>query len=95
MTTKLKELLREKTTSFSISYTRSDGSEQRLSLAEIISRKEAYEIGYNPNDCIEVRWGAPENSSERSTGKRFAPASQRAVILNARTWFSKRLHPPT
>jgi hypothetical protein len=95
MTKKLKELLKERTASLSISYTRSDGSVQKLSLADILSRKDAFEIGYNPNDCIEVRWGAPENSPERSTGRRFAPESQKKVILNARTWFSKRLHPPT
>ena len=35
------------------------------------------EMAYNVNDCVELRWGAPEGSEEASTCKRHAPASQR------------------
>ena len=92
---KLQSLLEIKTSEFSISYTRSDGSTQKLTLAEILDRKDAFEMAYNPNDCIEVRWGAPENSDERSTCKRQASAYQQKTMQAVRIWFSQRLHPPT
>ncbi len=92
---KVQTLLEEKTNELTITYTRTDGSKQELTLAEILKRKEAFEMAYNPNDCVEVRWGAPENSAERSTGKRRAPASQQKTMEKVREWFVKRLHPPT
>lgn len=78
-----------------ITYTRSDGYPQTLTLEDIIKRKEALEIGYNPNDGVEIRWGAPEGSPERATCRRRAPASQVQKMEALRTWFRKRLHPPT
>jgi hypothetical protein len=91
----LEELLDEKTNELSITYTRSDGSKQRLTIAEILKRKEAFEMAYNPNDGAEIRWGAPENSAERSTCKRHVPAGQLDKMQKVRIWFQKRLHPPT
>jgi len=52
-------------------------------------------MAYNPNDGIEIRWGAPENSDERATCRRHAPSDQLEKMRSVRTWFSKRLHPPT
>lgn len=92
---KLKELLEEKVAELSIIYTRTDGSEQRLSLKEILERKDSFEMAYNPNDGIEIRWGAPENSAEISTCKRRSPAYQQKTMQSVRKWFSERLHPPT
>jgi hypothetical protein len=92
---KLQSLLDKKTSGLSISYTRSDGSEQKLSISEILERREALEMAYNPNDGIEIRWGAPVNSEERASCKRHAPASQLEKMNAVRKWFSKRLHPPT
>jgi len=92
---KLAEMLDQKVSALTITYTRSDGSEQQLTIKELLERKEAFEMGYNPNDGVEIRWGAPENSTERETCKRKAPASQRATMEKARTWFVQRLHPPT
>ena len=37
-------------------------------------------MAYNPNDCVELRWGAAENSDEAATCKRHAPAAQRAKM---------------
>jgi len=91
----LEELLEKKTNELSITYTRSDGSKQRLTIAEILKRKEAFEMAYNPNDGAEIRWGAPENSAERSTCKRHVPAGQLDKMQKVRVWFQKRLHPPT
>lgn len=92
---KLEKLLIKKCDELTIKYLRSDGSEQTLSLTEIIKRKDAFEMGYNPNDGPEIRWGAPEGSGELSTCRRKAPASQRETMQKVRTWFQQRLHPPT
>ncbi len=92
---KLDELLKEKLDELSITYIRSNGSEQKLTLAEILKRREAFEIAYNPNDGAEIRWGAPEGSQERSTCKRHVPPGQLKVMNDVRPWFNKRLHPPT
>src|SRR5436305_296397 len=55
------------------SYTRSDGSPWTLSLQDVLNRAGDIEMGYNPNDCVEIRWGAPEKSEEAATCKRRAP----------------------
>jgi hypothetical protein len=78
-----------------ITYSRSDGSAWELTLEEIFRREEAFEMGYNPNDSAELRWGAPPGSEEARTVARRAPASQRARMEALRVWFKKRLHPPT
>jgi len=76
-----------------IDYTRSDGSTWTLSLAEVAARQKALEMAYNPNDCPEIRWGAPEGSAERSTCARFAPREQVVRMLGYRYWFSTRHRP--
>jgi hypothetical protein len=91
----LQSLLEKQVAELTITYTRSDGSPQELSVAEILQRKDAFEMAYNPNDCVEIRWGAPENSAERATCKRHAPPYQRKTMESVRKWFSQRLHPPT
>jgi hypothetical protein len=92
---KLQLLLDKQVSELTVSYTRSDGSLRELTVAEILKRKDAFEMAYNPNDCIEIRLGAPENSDERSTCKRHAPANQQKNMQSVRKWFSSRLHPPT
>jgi hypothetical protein len=47
-----------------ITYTRSDGSPWTLSLKDVLDRAGEFEMAYNPNDCAELRWSAPENSQE-------------------------------
>lgn len=91
----LESLLRRKASELSIKYTKSDGSPQKLTIAQVLERRASFEIAYNPNDGPEIRWGAPGNSAERATCRRHAPASQSEKMLAARQWFSKRLHPPT
>ena len=39
------------------SYPRSDGSAWTLTLRNVIDRAVALEMAYNPNDCVELRWG--------------------------------------
>jgi hypothetical protein len=91
----LEALLDKKLTELSITYTRTNGTDQTLTLAEILKRRETFEMAYNPNDGIEIRWGAPENSEERSTCRRFVSADQLGKMRSVRVWFQKRLHPPT
>jgi hypothetical protein len=92
---KLQAILNKEVSRLSISYTRSDGSLQNLTVGEVLKRRDAFEMAYNPNDGIEIRWGAPENSAERSTCKRHSPLYQLEKMRTIRTWFIKRLHPPT
>ncbi len=93
--TELQALLEKRVSALTFSYTRSDGSAQELTVAEVLARREAFEMAYNPNDCPEIRWGAPENSQERSTCRRQASPYQRQVMETVRKWFQQRLHPPT
>jgi len=91
----LQGVLASELASRKISYTRSDGSQWTLSLKEVLDRATQFEMAYNPNDCAEVRWGAPDNSEEASTCKRHAPQAQRAKMSSEyRTWFRER-HWPT
>jgi hypothetical protein len=59
-----------------------------------VARSEALEMGYDPNDCPEVRWGAPPGSAEASTCARRAPAEQTARMARYRPWFHERRRPP-
>jgi hypothetical protein len=75
------------------SYTRSDGSAWKLALKDVVERAGNFEMGYNPNDCVELRWGAPESSQEMATCKRHASSAQRAKMTNFRSWFRERHWP--
>jgi hypothetical protein len=74
-------------------YVRSDGSAWKLSLADVVARMKAMEVAYNPNDCAEIRWGAPEGSEERTTCKRRASQEQQSRMQNYRKWFAERERP--
>jgi hypothetical protein len=75
-------------------YTRSDGSPWTLTIKDVVDRATLLEMAYNPNDCVEIRWGASEKSEEASTCKRFAPPAQRAKMAKYRPWFNERRRPP-
>jgi hypothetical protein len=91
----LQGVLASELSSRKITYTRSDGSPWTLSLKEVLDRAVEYEMAYNPNDCVEVRWAAPEGSQEASTCRRRAPPGQRAKMASDyRNWFRER-HWPT
>jgi hypothetical protein len=91
----LQGVLASELASRKISYTRSDGSQWTLSLKEVIDRAPRFEMAYNPNDCVEVRWGASEGSEEASTCKRHASQAQREKMSSKyRIWFHER-HWPT
>ncbi|OGD14253.1 MAG: hypothetical protein A2V76_05230 [Candidatus Aminicenantes bacterium RBG_16_63_14] len=86
-------LRKKRAAELSITYKRSDGSPRVLTLEDIFGRKEAFEMGYNPNDSVEIRWGAPEGSEELMTARRRTPASQVEKMKALRPWFRKRLRP--
>jgi hypothetical protein len=77
-----------------VTYTRTDGSPWRLSLAEIYDRRPALEVAYNPNDCVERRWGASPGTPDFGTCRRRAPADQRARMEEYRPWFREARRPP-
>lgn len=90
----LEDMLRAETAARRLAYARSDGSQWTLTLAELLARAEALEMAYNPNDCVEVRWGARPGSAEMSTCRRHAPAEQAARMARYRPWFHERRRPP-
>ena len=91
----LQGVLTSELASRKIAYTRSDGSQWTLSLKDVLDRMQDFEMAYNPNDCAELRWAAPENSQEASTCKRRASQTQKAKMgSDYRNWFRER-HWPT
>jgi hypothetical protein len=78
----------------SIEYRRSDGSSYRLTVADILARRPALEMAYNPNDCVEIRWGASPGTAECATCHRHAPEEQRARMEEYRSWFHEGQRPP-
>jgi hypothetical protein len=93
MKNELQGVLASELASRKISYTRSDGSQWTLSVKDVVDRAADFEMAYNPNDCVELRWGAPANSEEASTCKRNAPQAQRAKMSEYRAWFRERHWP--
>lgn len=74
-------------------YVRSDESAFGLTIGDVVARAKAFEVAYNPNDCPEKRWGAPEGSDEASTCKMHAPWKQVARMRKMRKWFKERKRP--
>lgn len=89
------EALHEKETrERTLAYRRSDGSTFRLSVADIFARRTALEMAYNPNDCVEIRWGATPETPDYATCNRHAPDEQRARMREYRAWFREAKRPP-
>jgi hypothetical protein len=92
--TELESVLASELSARKFSYTRSDGSAWTLALKDVVDRAADIEMAYNLNDCVELRWGAPDKSDEASTCRRHAPGAQRAKMTEYRTWFHERRRPP-
>ena len=90
----LQKILDRELRARSVAYPRSDGSPFTLTLAEVLTRTASLETAYNPNDCPEVRWGAPTGSDEASTCRAHAPADQKTRMESYRAWFHERRRPP-
>lgn len=78
----------------SVTYTRSDGTPWSLRLSDVVSRARSLEVAYNPNDCVEHRWGAEPGSDEGKTCRRRAGGGQRQKMERMRSVFEKRQRPP-
>ncbi len=90
----LESVLASELSTRKFSYTRSDGSAWTLTLKDVGDRLADLEMAYNLNDCVELRWGAPDRSDEASTCKRHASGAQRAKMTDYRAWFHERRRPP-
>ena len=75
-------------------FTRSDGSKKQLSLADVAKRAKRFEMSYNPNDCVEIRWGAGPDDEEMASCQRRAPKKQQRRMRKYRQWFIDRTRPP-
>ena len=89
----LKNLHKKWAKEITIAYTRSNGLPHTLSLADILTRMEKLEMAYNPNDGVEIRWGAAEGTEEYSSCNRRAPFEQRQKMESYRKWFRDRIFP--
>ena len=95
MRREIEALLSEEIARRTFEYVRSDGSPWTLRLSEVIERATDLEMAYNPNDCVETRWGAPADSVEAVTCRRRAPAEQVRRMEQLRDWFRTRSRPAT
>lgn len=91
--TELQSVLAAELASRKFSYTRSDGSQWTLTLTDVVDRTASFEMGYNLNDCVELRWGAEAKSPEAATCKRHAPQAQHVKMADYRAWFHERRRP--
>jgi hypothetical protein len=89
----LENLHRRWAKEITITYTRSNGIPHTLTLTDILNRREKLEMAYNPNDGVEIRWGAAEGSEEFSSCVRRAPVDQRRKMESYRKWFRARTFP--
>jgi hypothetical protein len=90
----LQGMLASELASRKISYMRSDGSQWTLSVKDVVDRAVAFEMAYNPNDCVEHRWGALPGTPEASTCAAHAPDAQVDKMAGYRAWFHERRRPP-
>jgi hypothetical protein len=51
-------------------------------------------MAYNPNDCVEIRWGAKAGTEEYASCKRHAPQAQVEQMAVMRGWFHDAKRPP-
>jgi hypothetical protein len=99
----LQRALASELASRKFTYTRSDGSAWTLSLKDVLDRMQDLEMGYNPNDCVELRWGIagvrgarwvtafPAAPAARERGRYSALPSTRLVAVRTpamRHWCS-------
>ena len=90
----LQRMLASELATRTFTYPRTDGSTWTLSLKDVIGRMSELEMAYNPNDCVELRWGAAPGSDEAATCRKHAPQAQRAKMTKYRAWFHERRRPP-
>jgi len=90
----LEKVLATELTKRTVTYTRTDASPYTLTLAQVLERSDALETAYNPNECVELRWGARNGTEESATCRAHAPSEQKARMETYRAWFHERRRPP-
>lgn len=91
--TQLRQRMKELAAQRTFTYQRSDGTSWTLTMADIMNRTVEFEMAYNPNDCIEIRWGAKPGSEEYKPCKDHAPSRHRKLMESYRPWFQERQRP--
>ena len=66
MKAELESVLASELAARKFAYARSDGSPWTLALKDVLDRAANIEMAYNLNDCMELRWGAPDKSTKAS-----------------------------
>jgi hypothetical protein len=89
----LENLHRKWAKEITVRYTRSNGAPHTLTLRDVLSRRRKFETAYNPNDGVEIRWGAAEGTEEFSSCIRRAPVEQRRKMESYSKWFRDRIFP--
>ena len=89
----LESMLASEMVARKFSYTRSDGSQWTLSLKDVVDRATDLEMAYNVNDCVELRWGAPEKAMRHRRASDMRLIGQRAKMADYRAWFHERRRP--
>ena len=89
----LENLHQQRLTEMAFNYTQSNGQTMKLPLLALFERREALEVGYNPNDCPEIRWGAVPGSEEYASCRRHAPPEQKQRMEQYRSWFRNTQRP--
>ena len=74
-------------------YRRSDGSEFTLTMEQILRRAKRFEFSWNPNACVEERWGARPGDPDHGTCQAAVPDEQRERMTPMRGWFERRERP--
>lgn len=74
-------------------YQRSDQSPYTLTMADILARILRFEMSWNPNDCVEKRWGARDGDPDYATCQTHAPAKHLPQMEESRPWFRDRARP--
>lgn len=74
-------------------YGRSDGSQFTLTMAQILDRVKRFEFSWNPNACVEERWGARPGDPDYATCQTEVVEEQRSRMAPMRAWFERRERP--
>jgi hypothetical protein len=89
----LEALLKSESKKRNFTYRKSDGTSHTVTMADVMDRQTAFQMAYNPNDCIELRWGAPQGSPEAASCASHAPAAHTKRMETYRSWFRDRVRP--
>ena len=62
-------------------------------MAQGLERVKRFEYSWNPNACVEERWGARPEDPDYATCQAQVPEKQRTRMAPMRAWFERRERP--